>query len=163
MPNVTMPFPIQTVEEAHNGDPFSCSLYKMLPEVMQTSTKDSVYLLEYLHTLPIKEIGLPEYHPSPSRELGDMDSLNVIYPVEGGLFIHVINDPEGGRGYYISIEPRLSRDTDEAVLLHRTELELLNYAMEFEGTETPEEQRVVLERILDRLYGVHPSGAKSLK
>ena len=64
MPNVTMPFPIQTAEEAHNGDPFSCSLYKMLPEVMQTSTKDSVYLLEYLHTLPIKEIGLPEYHPA---------------------------------------------------------------------------------------------------
>ena len=45
----------------------------------------------------------------------------------------------------------------------RTEVELLTYALEFEGADTPEQQRETLERILDRLYRRHPEGEGSLR
>ena len=155
MPTMTLPFPVESKQEAHKGDPFSCSLYKMLPEAMQESTRESVYLLEYLHTIPIERVGIPEYHPRLSRELGDKETLNLVYPVEGGLYIHVIDDPEGGRGYYISIEPKLSPELDETKLVRRIEVQLLGHAAEFEDVDTQEQQRAVLERIFDRLCQPH--------
>ena len=96
MPVMTLPFKIEDSDEAHNDDPFSCSLFKMLPEPMQESSVRSPYLLEYLHMLPVRDIGLPLYHATLTRQMGKVEQKNLIYPVEGGLFIHVIDDPEGG-------------------------------------------------------------------
>ena len=112
--------------------------------------------------IPIKEVGIPEFHPLLSRRLGDLETTNLIYPVEGGLFIHVIDDPEGGRAYYICIEPTLSQGLDEAELVRRTEGKMLDYAMEFDRAETPEEEREVLEAILDRLYQSQPTDESGL-
>ena len=162
MPIVDLPFRVEEPQEVHGGDPFSCSLYKMLPEPMQESTREYVYLLEYLHMIPIKEVGIPEFYPLLSRRLGDLETTNPIYPVEGGLFIHVIDDPEGGRAYYICIEPTLSQGLDEAELVRRTEKKMLDYAMEFDHAETPEEEREVLEAILDRLYQRQPTDESGL-
>ena len=148
---MNMPFKVEPSDEVHNGDPFACSLYKLLPEELQEKTRDSVYLLEYLHTIPIRDVGMPEYHPQLSRGLGDLKEINLIYPVDGGLYTHVMDDPDGGRGYYISIEPGFGPHLDEASLKYRIQVRLLDYAMEFEDAETPERRREVLEEILDRL------------
>ena len=40
------PFELDDVEQAHGGDPFACTLYKMLPKPMQESTRENVHLLE---------------------------------------------------------------------------------------------------------------------
>ena len=152
MPTMTLPFEIESSDEAHNGDPFSCSLFKMLPEPMQETSVESPYLLEYLHMLPVRDIGLPQYHATLSRKSGEVEQKNLIYPVEGGLFIHVMDDPAGGRGFYISIEPKFSPAVDEAKLTRSAEVRMLDYAMEFEEAETLEERREVLENILDRLF-----------
>ena len=90
--------------------------------------------------------------------MGDLKKKNLIYPVEGGLFIHILDDPEGGRAFYISIEPRLDKDVDEMALIRQIEMEMLGFAMEFEDADTPEKQRVVLESIMDRLNGDGGSG-----
>ncbi len=79
----------------------------MLPKPMQESTQESVYLLEYLHTIPLGEVGMPEYYPKLTGKLRDKKKKNLIYPISGGLFVHIMEDPEGGRAFYISVEPRL--------------------------------------------------------
>ena len=160
MSTVILPFSAESSEEVHGGDPFACALYKMLPEPIQERSRESVYLLEYLHAIPVKELGIPEYYPTLSRSLGDKQEINLIYPVGGGLFIHVIDDPDGGRGYYISIEPKLSPGLDEAKLVHRIEMELLTHASEFDGAETPQQKTEVLERTIDRIFrGRHHEGS----
>ena len=151
MATMTFPFTPETAPEAHGGDPFSCSLYKMLPKQLQETLVQSVYVLEYLHTVPIGEVGLPEYYPEITGQLRDKSDLNLIYPVGGGLFVHIMDDPEGGRSFYISVEPKLSPELDEAKLVRQIEKELLNHAAEFEGAETPEERGQVLERLLDEI------------
>lgn len=157
MPTITLPFAVDASQKIHDGDPFSCSLFKLLPAPMQETTRESVYLLEYLHMLPIKEIGIPEYYPKLSGKLRDKKNLNLIYPVDGGIFIHVMEDPKGGRDFYIPVEPKLSHGLDEKKLLHSIEMELLDYAMEFEGAETPEQQRAVLEALLERICRAQPN------
>ena len=163
MSTITLPFATQPTDEVHNGDPFSCSLYKMLPDLMQGVTRESVHLLEYLHMIPLKEVGIPEYYRKLSRALGDSDRINLIYPTEGGLFTHVIDDPEGGRGYYISIQPRLGPGLDEARLVRDSEVRLLEYATEFDGAETQDEEREVLERVLEQLYLEQPHDESGLR
>ena len=153
---VELPFEVDTSNEGHDAeDLFSCTLYKMLPEQMQSISREFVYLLEYLHGLPIQDIGIPEYHTTLNRSMTDAGKINLIYPIEGGLFIHLLDDPQGGRGYYISVEPRFSSGLDEAAIKRKVDVQLLDYAMEFEGADTVEEQRQVLEDILDRLYRAH--------
>ena len=152
MPTMTFPFTPEADSDIRGGgDPFACTLYKMLPKAMQATTRESVHLLEYLHTVPVNHVGIPEYYTKLSGKLKDKKNLNLIYPVEGGIFIHVMQDPEGGRSYYISIEPRLSAGLNEDELLRTIEIELLDYAMEFEDADTPEKQQEILERILDKI------------
>ncbi|MCH7786566.1 MAG: type II/IV secretion system ATPase subunit [Chloroflexi bacterium] len=148
---MTFPFTLEDSAEAHGGDPYACTLYKMLPKPMQETTRENVHLLEYLHMVPVNEVGIPEYYKQLSGKLRDKKKLNLIYPVEGGIYIHIIQDPEGGRSFYIAIEPKLSEGLDEAELSGRIELALLDYAMEFEGVETPEEKQEVLENIIGRI------------
>ena len=149
----TLPFEVEEDAEAHGGDPFACALYKLLPDQIQEVTREYVYLLEYLHMIPIKDVGIPEYYPELNKGLGDLEKKNLIYPVEGGLFIHILDDPEGGRGFYIAVEPQLGQAVDEKALIRKIEMQMLDFAMEFQDAETPEEQQAVFESILDRLNG----------
>ena len=68
-----------------------------------------------------------------------------------------------GRAYYISIEPKFSGEVDEAGLSRMVELLLLDFAMEFEGAETLDEKREVLDRVLDRLFGGQPRDGAGLR
>ncbi len=163
MPTTDLPFELVASDEVHNGDPFSCSLFRMLPEAIQETSRESVYLLEYLHSVPLETIGVPDFYPSLDRKLGDLDAKNLIYPVEGGLFTHVIDDPDGGRAYYISIEPRLSAGLDEAELARLMEVKLLGYAMEFDGVDTPEHRIEVLERIIDEQCGTEGNNSNGFR
>lgn len=163
MPNAGYPYEVEVSTEAHGGDPFACTLYKMLPKRMQQSSREDIYLLEYLHQVPVDKVGIPEYHTQLSGKLKDKQSLNLIYPVEGGLYIHIMDDPEGGRAYYIAVEPTLSSGVDGPTLLPQIETWLLDYSAEFDGADTPQQQRDVLERLLDRLTDEHDSDESGLR
>ena len=157
------PFQLDDSEQAHGGDPFACTLYKMLPKPMQASTREDVHLLEYLHMVPVNDVGIPEYFPVLSAKLKDKKKLNLIYPVDGGVFIHIMEDPEGGRAYYIFIEPKLSSGLNEKELVREVEILLMDYPLEFDGVETPEDQKEVLLRLLDRLLLDQPTDESGLR
>lgn len=157
------PFEIDDVEQAHGGDPYACTLYKMLPKPMQESTREDVHLLEYLHMVPVNDVGIPEYFHVLSGKLKDKKKLNLIYPVEGNIYIHIMDDPEGGRAFYMFIEPRLSSGIDEKDLIREVEILLMDYPMEFEGVQTPEDQKEVLLRLLDVLTHEQPTDESGVR
>ena len=163
MGGFTYPFELDDVEQAHGGDPYACTLYKMLPKPMQESTKEFVHLLEYLHMVPVNDVGIPEYFSVLSGKLKDKKKLNLIYPVDGGIFIHVMDDPDGGRAFYIFIEPMLSSGINEKDMIRDVEVLLMDYPMEFEGVSTPEDQKEVLLRLLDRLLQNQPTDESGLR
>ena len=77
-----MPFaPAASHEDAE--DVFACPLYRMLPEKLQEESRDKPFLWEYLHTLPVEQFGIPQYHETLNRGMGDLENPNLIYPVGG--------------------------------------------------------------------------------
>ena len=90
---------------SHKGGIKTCPLFKMLPTPLQEKSQDNEFLMDYLHTLPVDEIGIPEYYEQLDRSLGDLKSPNLIYPIKEGLYVHIYPDPEDSRDFYIAIEP----------------------------------------------------------
>lgn len=156
MAEMTLPYEVERDEDSHGGDPFACTLYKMLPKAMKQTTKDAVYLLEYLHQVPVNLVGIPEYYPELTRKMKGKKKLNLIYPAGGGIYIHVMDDPEGGRGFYIAVQPQLSPAVNEQELVSQMEIKLLDYADDFEEATSPEEMQEVFRNVLDKITNVQP-------
>ena len=92
-----------------------CDLYKMLPVTLQEAVEDYPHLLDYLHMVPISQVGMPQYCPQLSRKLADAREPNFIYPVGRGIFTHILVDYKESRHHYITVEPTLTMDMDALV------------------------------------------------
>ena len=66
---IVLPF---TTENEPDAELSRSSLYGSMPPDLKKVSEDYPHLLEYLNMLPISEIGMPQYHPEPSRKLGDI-------------------------------------------------------------------------------------------
>ena len=95
---------------SHRGAVTDCPVFKMLPAPLQEQSKEHEFLLDYIHMLPVEDVGIPEYHNELNRKLGDTKNPNLIYPVGGGLYVHIYPDPQDSRDYYIAIEPGMLND-----------------------------------------------------
>lgn len=117
----------------HECDTETCELVQQLPTALREAALESTFLLRYLHSLPIAEIGVPTYHEELEKSDGDEESPNIIYKAyKGGTFIHVFADPEGIRDWYIAIEPsvehpkfpQIMADIEESLIEYTDELEV---------------------------------------
>jgi len=113
MARTTLPFSMDNKSDKHETGFLECDLYKMLPSPLQKVTEASPFLLEYLHLVPIAEVGVPSYYPELSRKLGENKKPNIIYPVNDNVFVHILADSRDSRSNYIPVEPTLTIDLDE--------------------------------------------------
>jgi len=113
MATTILPFSRDNKADEHKKGFLECDLYKMLPAGLQEVTQVSPFLLEYLHMVPIAEVGLPQYYPKLERKLGDSKKLNLIYPVSDHIFIHILADKRDSRSNYIPVEPTLTYDLED--------------------------------------------------
>jgi len=133
MPTITLPFTKEKKIDA-------TSLYQMLPKVLQDVTGDNPHLLSYLQTVPIDEVGIPQYHPKLNRKLDELKQPNIIYPTRAlGNFVHIYFDPTDERHTYISIEP--ATDTNMDWLLRQIETRLLDFTDDLLNMNTDEEKK----------------------
>jgi len=124
-------------------------LQAMVPPVFQEALMQSPFLAAYVQRLPLNTIGVPEFHPKPSRALGNAEHQNFIYPIKEGLFVHIYPDPSGARNHYISIEPSIVVDTDK--IMPSIEEKLVLWAEDIGRLEDPEEKRQFLLQLIDSL------------
>lgn len=113
----TLPFKPK-VPEAHGADLMQCGLYRMLsPDVKKfINIEENHHVLDYIHMLPLDDIGVPTFHPELSRDLKKIKKPNLIYPVGGGVSVHIYPDKTDVRNYYIPIEPTLFKNVDELLI-----------------------------------------------
>lgn len=151
MPRVELPFSQNGHSaESHNGQGLlECGLYKLLPAPLQEVTRENLHLLEYLHHVPLKEMGIPQFYPRLTPDMQGMERPNLIYPIGRGVFAHICPSPSGSRDMYIPVEPVMDA-TPLVPLLREVEERLFDYADLIAEAETPEEQREVLLRCLDK-------------
>jgi len=151
-----LPFGGEGTNHQHGAGAEQCSLQGLLPPALQERTAESPHLLEYLHRVPIAEVGVPEYYPELNRKLGDLKHPNLIYPVPGDLFVHIFPDVEDARDYYISIEPSSVGDLD--LILEQLERRLMDYVEALERAETPEAKAEVLRQAVRENCAVTSNG-----
>jgi flagellar protein FlaI len=129
-----------------------CPIYLKLPAELQEVCKENPHLLQYLYNLPEDGFGIPEYYEKVTRSLKGKKDPNLIYLVGGGVFVHVLANPEDVRDYYIAIEPSLVDAQDNT--LDEIELRLADFVEELEGIADSSKRLEIIMGIVDRLVTV---------
>jgi len=148
MPAMDWPFDIEG-RESTNGRRAAGSLNTLLPAGLREACEESPFLADYLHLIPMEEIGVPAFYPKLSRSLRELEELNLIYPIGEGLFVHIYPNPKGARDYYVSIEPHTTYKLDH--LLEQVEIRLVDWSEEIGNAETDEEKKEVFLSALDQI------------
>lgn len=119
MASFTFPFTIEK-NIPKEEDLYSGELYRKLPEAFRNVVDINPHLLEYLNMLPVSQTGIPDFCPELNKGMSDLKEPNIIYPVGGGVFTHIMVDFKDSRNNYIQIEPNL---VDSAIepLMQRVE------------------------------------------
>jgi flagellar protein FlaI len=153
-----LPFSGEGTDDQHGPGVDQCSLHSLLPPALQERTAQAPHLLEYLHQVPIAEVGVPEYYPELNRKLGDLKHPNLIYPVSDELFVHIFPDAADARDYYISIEPSSVGDLE--TILDQLERRLMDYVDALERAETSEAKAEVLRQAVQENCAVTTNGER---
>ena len=147
-----LPFEVKE-GHSHQGGVTNCPVFKMLPAPLQQESEANGFLLDYIHLLPVDEVGIPEYYTQLDRNLGDKKSPNLIYPVGNGLYVHIYPDPNDSRDYYIAIEPGMLNDN--RALVDELEDHLVDYVEELEDSDgAPLDRGRILRSILNKVVVV---------
>ena len=137
MAQVKLPFKVRGEHSAH-GDLYECGLFRMLPAPVQEVCRKNVHLLEYLHMIPVEDIGIPQYYPKLSPSVANLKERNLLYPVSPEVLIHVWSGMGEERDLYIPVEPSLGVYFNGKMT--RVEDSLLDRATQFAYAGTREEK-----------------------
>ena len=156
MPELVLPFEPIEITETHE-EMLAGGLFARLSEELQEAAKKQSFLLEYLHMIPIEEIGVPRYFETLAKSLSDEKNPNIIYPTEGGIFIHIYPMPHNDRHLYIPVEPNLTINMD--AIIPRIEEALLDYTKEFDSLENEDAMKQAFITVLDKICKVKKNGS----
>ena len=146
-----LPFNVVDASD-HECDRESCELVQQLPTALKEAAFEYSFLLRYLHTLPIAEIGLPIYHEELEKSDGDEESPNFIYKANTGeIFFHTYPDPEGIRDWLIAIEPSVEHPQFPAIMADIEEA-MIEYTAELESAEGDQQLAAMLRWTLAKIF-----------
>jgi flagellar protein FlaI len=142
----SVPFAVDAEAEDCKNDS-SCSLRSLLPDDLREQADQAPHLMEYLHLVPIKDLGVQDYFEDINRKHGDIEAPNLIYRVNDELFIHIFPDAEDARDYYVAIEPAMVHDL--SAILVQMDRRLLDYVEDLQACESDDEKAEVLLRAVE--------------
>ncbi|GBD13449.1 Type IV secretion system protein PtlH [bacterium HR24] len=159
MPATRLPFELKAWQgEGHHEE--ACPVCRSLTEELREEVAASPHLLRYLHSLPLEEWGMPQFHRRLERKMGETGLPNVLYPIGGGIYVHVLGDPQDARNFYIPIEP-VMEPAEMGPLLEALEDRLVDVVTRLPHPQTLEERRQVLEEAMRRVVVLNGHRAHS--
>ncbi|MFW5906873.1 MAG: type II/IV secretion system ATPase subunit [Candidatus Natronoplasma sp.] len=85
-----------------------------MPSKFGEALDNNPHLRDYLDDLEEERGVRPEFRESLSREMASMDEVNIVYPVQDPIFIH-LDIPREEKGRYLVIEPPLDEELKQKV------------------------------------------------
>ena len=150
---VTETLSTQVEAKTANNVPGSSGFEETMPEALKTACRENPHLFNYIKTLPISEMGMPEYAPELTRKYGENKQPNVIYPVNrNNVFIHILFDKDDIRNRYIPIEP-LTNGLEK--LMKEVELKLLGLRQKLPHIDPEQNKEAQLLHVLDMVTSVN--------
>ena len=154
-----LPFKPEVIDEGidWSSNLESSALYRMLPANAREYVKECPHLLEYLHILPVNTYGIPLFFSELKKDLRSMKNPNIIYPVSESTFVHILQDPNDVRNFYIPIEPSFLHNVNN--FIPAIELRLIDMIDALENDpSSQEERRVVLKNMLTKVTTIRRPG-----
>jgi len=148
---VQLPFQHPNGQTCSHGP--GCSLNSVLPKPLQEQAAHSASLSDYLHWVPMSDIGVPTYYPKLSRDLQYLERRNLIYPTAGGLFTHIYPDDKSERDHYVAVEPHTTVDLD--AITPQVELKLMDFVESIGAAQNDDEKRQALMKAIDTSVGTN--------
>jgi archaeal flagellar protein FlaI len=127
----------------------NCPIYGELPPQLQEVCQTRLHVLQYLKSIPLEQIGMPQYYQKLNRGLKSIKNRNLIYEVDEEVYVHVMANTEDIRDYYIPIEPSLFGDVQAS--MEKIEHRLVDFVHELDGVNDNVERLKVILKIVDRL------------
>jgi len=138
----------------------ACPTYGELPEALQEICQTKLFLLQYLHGIPLAETGMPQYSKTINRNMKSIKNRNLIYQADDEIFIHILANTEDIRDFYIPIDPCLFGNIEK--LMEKVEYRLVDFVEELDGVNTPVERLEVILKIVDKLVHVKQDKARKV-
>ena len=156
---VNLPFKPEVVDAGVDfyHDIESSALFKMLPANAKEYVKASPHLLEYLHVFPVNTYGIPLFLSELKKDLRNMKSPNIIYPVNDTTFVHILPDPDDVRNFYIPIEPSFLHSVGSMLPVIETKLIDLIDGLE-DDPISDKERAEVIKKMLASVAVIKPVG-----
>ena len=146
MPNINFPFEVTELVQKDESDLTQCGIYRQLSSTGKEYAEKNKQFMRYLHMIPTEEIGIPKFYSALTKKLRSLKKINVIYPVNQDIAVHIYN-AGGSRNYYIPIEPVMSDEYDE--LIEKVEKLLVTIVDKFDLPKQEEEKRAILDKSID--------------
>jgi flagellar protein FlaI len=158
---VTLPFPRENKADSHDAGFANCELFKTLSPELQTACESHPFLLEYLHMVPVKEVGMPEFVPELARKMGENKKPNYLYPAGDEIFVHILYDPHDSRNHYIPIEPSLV--TSPGPLLAEVETRCIELGDRLNEFDTEGDRKKQILEYIDQITRVKDGKHKAVE
>ncbi|WP_424357496.1 type II/IV secretion system ATPase subunit [Methanocella sp. MCL-LM] len=126
-----------------HSDLNQCGIYRILPEEGKREAEKNPYLLDYLHMIPIDEIGMPKIYTKLDRKLGELKTPNLIYPAGDEIYIHIYPDMKDVRNFYIPVEQHFIIDINPYLPI--VEERLVDMVAKFNPTNLDERKQILRE------------------
>jgi flagellar protein FlaI len=143
-----LPFPYDGQPSGCDHGP-RCPLRGRLSPELQAACDQSPFLAEYLHHVPLDEIGVPDYYDKLSRSLGGLEYRNLIYATDGGLYVHIYPDASGARDHHVAVEPTVVVNVEH--ILPVVEELLVDQAEAIGSEEDDELKKELLYDLIDQV------------
>ena len=130
----------------------ACPTYSELPQPLQEVCQTKLFLLQYLHGIPLSDIGMPQYSQKINRNMKSIKNRKLIYQADEEIFIHILANTEDIRDFYIPIEPCLFGNIE--ALMETVEHRLVDFVDELAGVNDAIERVNVILKIVDKLVTV---------
>ena len=121
-------------------------LFHSLSSELQELSRSHQHVWEYLGSLPVDQIGIPDYYPHLSKTLRTLEYRNLIYPVNKNTFIHLYPDTGDSRDIYVCIEPALVHLSG---LMDQVDRRLIDFVEELKQADNGQDKSEVLLKCLD--------------
>jgi len=131
----------------------ACHVYRDMPAELQKICQANLHLLQYLHSMPLDEIGIPQYYDKLNQGMKGVKNRNLLYPVNEQVYIHILANPNDIRDHYIPVEPCIFDEMEGK--MEELEHRLIKHLAELEGIGSDEEALEIILNIVEKLVDVH--------
>lgn len=132
-------------DQNHQGDPTSCPVCRMLPPALKEKAAANSHLRDYLHMLPVENVGVPQYVDALNRSHRNLKDPNLVYPVAENIFVHIYPDHNDSRDFYAAIEPGMSIKLGE--VLEEVETRLVDLVHELDEAVDQDRGQLLLNSL----------------